>query len=59
MRNAGQSPHDAVTTDGAPEDFATDLLRPGESDRVRVQRRGTYRIVCTLHPEMRMTLRVR
>ena len=59
LRNAGQSPHDAVTTDGAPEDFATALLRPGKSDRVQVRRRGRYRIVCTLHPRMHMTLRVR
>ena len=59
FRNAGESPHNAVTTGRSPQRFASPLLRSGQSYRRRLTRRGTYRIVCTLHAGMRMTLRVR
>jgi plastocyanin len=39
--------------------FQSPLKRSG-SYRKTVRRRGTYRIVCSIHqPDMRMTLRVR
>ena len=59
FRNAGERPHNVVTAGRPPRRFASPLLRPGQSYRRRLSRRGTYRLVCTLHAGMRMTLRVR
>jgi plastocyanin len=52
------NPHNVTVTDG-PVKFASRDKRSG-TYRKRMTRRGTYRIVCTIHaPSMRMTLRVR
>ncbi len=59
FRNAGQAPHNVVTTGRPPQRFASPLLRSGQSYRRTLTRAGRYRLVCTLHPGMRMTLRVR
>jgi plastocyanin len=52
-----RAPHNVVVTSG-PTKFRSSLKRSG-SYRKKVTRRGTYRIVCTVHSGMRMTLRVR
>jgi plastocyanin len=52
------NPHNVTVTRG-PVEFASRNKRSG-TYRKRMTRRGTYRIVCTIHaPQMRMTLRVR
>jgi plastocyanin len=57
FRHAGQVPHTATSPRGR---FASPLLRsPGDTFRHRTERRGTFPVLCTLHPGMRMTLRVR
>ena len=54
----GSNPHNVVVTRG-PVRFRSTTKSRG-SYRKRVTRRGTYRIICTIHqPNMRMTLRVR
>jgi plastocyanin len=53
----GNNPHNVTVTRG-PVAFRSDTQSSG-SYRKRVTRRGTYKIVCTIHrPAMRMTLRV-
>jgi plastocyanin len=52
-----RAPHNVVVRSG-PVKFRSSLKRSG-SYRKKVTRRGTYRIVCTVHSRMRMTLRVR
>ena len=56
--NRGEHAHNVVVTKG-PRRFRSELLRSGRSYSRRLRVRGTYRIVCTLHAGMRMTLRVR
>jgi plastocyanin len=54
----GRNPHNVTVTRG-PVRFRSPTKTSG-TYRKRMTRRGTYRIVCTLHaPGMRMTLRVR
>jgi plastocyanin len=54
----GRNPHNVTATRG-PVRFRSATKSSGRY-RKRMTRRGTYRIVCTLHaPGMRMTLRVR
>jgi plastocyanin len=53
-----RAPHNVVARRGGRTAFRSPLKRSG-SYRKRVTRRGTYRIVCTVHTRMRMTLRVR
>jgi plastocyanin len=53
----GDNPHNVTVTRG-PVSFHSKTKSSG-SYRKRVTRRGTYKIVCTIHrPTMRMTLRV-
>ena len=53
----GANPHNVTVTRG-PVSFHSKTKSSG-SYRKRVTRRGTYKIVCTIHrPTMRMTLRV-
>ena len=52
----GRHPHNVVVTQG-PERFRTSIKRAPYTYRKRITRRGTYRIVCTIHPAMRMTLK--
>jgi plastocyanin len=57
-RWTGRDLHNVVVRRG-PVRFQSPLKRSG-SYRKTVRRRGTYRIVCSIHqPDMRMTLRVR
>ena len=56
-RWVGDNPHN-VTVRRGPVRFRSSTKRTGTySKRMRV--RGRYRIVCTIHPGMDMTLRVR
>lgn len=47
----GRTPHN-VTSKGSPR-FRSSSTRQGGSYTVRFTRRGTYRYVCTIHPNMR------
>src|SRR4051812_34334293 len=53
----GHSRHNVAVASG-PDHFRSGLHRTG-TYRHRFSRRGTYRIVCTVHSGMRMTVRVR
>jgi len=53
----GRNPHNVTVTRG-PVKFSSPTKRSGRY-RKRMRRRGSYRIVCTIHAGMRMTLRVR
>jgi plastocyanin len=53
----GHSRHNVAVSSG-PVHFRSGLHRTG-TYRHRFGRRGTYRIVCTVHTGMRMTVRVR
>ena len=53
----GSAPHNVVATRG-PVLFRSSVKSSGSYSR-RMTRAGTYRIVCTIHSGMRMTLRVR
>jgi plastocyanin len=53
----GDNAHNVYVTDG-PSEFASDTQRSGRYSK-KMRRAGTYRIVCTIHSGMRMTLRVR
>jgi plastocyanin len=58
FRWEGRNQHNVRATRG-PVRFRSPIKRSG-TYRKRMTRRGTYRIVCDLHPpNMRMTLRVR
>ena|SRR5215216_7082509 len=53
----GRNPHNVTVTQG-PVRFHSRTKRSGTYSK-KLTRRGTYRIVCTIHrPNMRMTLRV-
>lgn len=53
----GRSPHNVVVRSG-PTRFSSPVRSSGRYSRV-LRRKGTYRIVCTIHGGMTMTLRVR
>ena len=53
----GRAPHN-VTVRRGPVRFRTSTKSKGPF-RTKMTRRGTYRIVCTIHPGMNLTLRVR
>jgi plastocyanin len=56
-RWTGDDDHNVVAR--GPARFRSDLKDSGTFSR-KLRRRGTYRIMCTIHqPDMRMTLRVR
>jgi plastocyanin len=53
----GSRQHNVVVQSG-PANFQSDLKRSGSYSR-KMRRRGTYRIICSIHaPDMAMTLRV-
>ena len=53
----GTHPHNVLVRRG-PVAFQSEVKRSGSFSR-RMRRRGTYKIVCTIHePDMAMTLRV-
>jgi plastocyanin len=59
FRNTGASPHNVVVTRG-PVKFRSGTIRSGRTYAKKLTRRGTYTIVCSIHPpDQRMKLRVR
>ena len=56
-RWVGDNPHNVTVTRG-PVKFRSRTKTSGRFSK-RMRRRGRYRIVCTVHPGMDMTLRVR
>ena len=56
-RWVGDDPHN-VTVRRGPVRFRSSTKSSGTYTK-RLRRRGTYRLVCTVHPGMNMTLRVR
>lgn len=56
FRWTGKAPHNVVAS--GPVSFRSSLKREGTYTK-RMTRRGTYRILCTIHSEMRMRLTVR
>jgi plastocyanin len=61
FRWAGSNPHNVVKRRGPGRRFSSRTTsRQGVNFAKRFTRRGTYKLICTIHPsEMRMTLRVR
>lgn len=53
--NRDSAPHDATDVDG---DWATALLRRGDSDSVTFESPGDYEYLCTVHPDMRAIISV-
>ena len=56
-RWVGDNPHNVTVTRG-PVKFRSGTKRSGRFSK-KLRRGGTYRIVCTIHPGMDMTLKVR
>lgn len=52
----GASPHNVVVSSG-PVSFRSPSITTGSFPKT-LSRRGTYRILCTIHPNMRMTIKV-
>jgi plastocyanin len=50
--------HNVVVTRGPVKFRSNGYLHHGDTFSKRVKRAGTYRIVCTIHSGMRMTLKV-
>ena len=57
----GHNPHNVTRTRGPGRRFVSRTTsRRGVNFAKRFKKRGTYRLICTIHPtEMRLTLRVR
>jgi plastocyanin len=53
----GKAPHNVSVTKG-PAKFKSPVKTSG-SFAIRLTRKGTYSIVCTIHPGMKMSLRVK
>jgi plastocyanin len=58
FRWAGSNPHNVRAASG-PVRFNSGTPKTSGTYRVRVRRAGAYRIVCDVHPQMTMRLRVR
>lgn len=56
-KNVDSVPHTATATDGKA--FDSGSIDTGESWRFTAVRRGTYRYLCTFHPNMKATLVVK
>jgi plastocyanin len=56
-RFVGASVHNVTVTSG-PQRFRSGNRKRGTFSHT-FSKRGTYKIVCTIHPSMRMTVRVR
>jgi LPXTG-motif cell wall-anchored protein len=54
-RNNGDAPHNAVADDGS---FSTQNLNKGESASHTFDQAGTFSYICTIHPQMKGTVRV-
>lgn len=46
----------AIDAEEVPEDYG--LQQPGETLRVEFHRRGAFQVRCSIHPRMKMTVRV-
>ncbi len=57
FRWAGKAPHNVTVTKG-PVKFHSSIKTSGTYSK-RLTRRGTYTIVCTIHPGMSLTLKVK
>lgn len=57
FRWAGRAPHNVVVTRG-PVKFSSKTQTKG-SYRKKLTRKGTYTIVCTIHPGMELKLKVK
>jgi plastocyanin len=57
FRWVGRAPH-TVTVRRGPQKFDSGVKQKGTYRR-KVTRKGTYSIICKIHPGQRMTLRVR
>ena len=51
--NAGEEPHNAVG-----DNFSTSLVDPGESGSKSFATAGTFSYICTVHPQMKGTVKV-
>jgi LPXTG-motif cell wall-anchored protein len=54
-RNNGDAPHNAVADDGS---FSTPNLNKGQSASETFSQAGTFSYICTIHPQMKGTVRV-
>jgi plastocyanin len=54
-RNTGQAPHNAIADDGS---FSTPDLNQGQSASETFTKAGTFSYICTIHPQMKGTVRV-
>lgn len=54
-RNTGQAPHNATADDGS---FKTPDLNNGQSASHTFSQAGTFSYICTIHPNMKGTVRV-
>lgn len=54
---AGQSPHNVSVSKG-PMHFRSGTKTKGSAYRKKMTRRGTYTLVCTVHPGMDLKLKV-
>jgi hypothetical protein len=53
--NNGQAPHNATADDGS---FKTPTLENGQSASHTFNQAGTFSYICTIHPQMKGTIRV-
>ncbi len=53
--NTGQAPHNATADDGS---FKTPTINNGESASHTFTQAGTFSYICTIHPQMKGTIRV-
>ena len=54
-QNTGQAPHNATADDGS---FKTPTINNGESASHTFAQAGTFSYICTIHPQMKGTVRV-
>lgn len=54
-RNTGQAPHNATADDGS---FKTPTINNGQSASHTFSQAGTFSYICTIHPQMKGTIRV-
>jgi plastocyanin len=54
-RNTGEAPHNATANNGS---FGTGTINPGGSGSHTFTSAGTFSYICTIHPQMKGTVRV-
>lgn len=56
----GKNKHNVVKKKGPGGTFASELTdKPGINYKKRFKKKGRYRLICTIHEKMKMTLKVR